>query len=202
MEGCGPVQATVTRRGQRADAFNAFVEPASAPALTAAPPAPPAHLLHQPHWAQHLPSQVLRDRPNLRVASEAFVRRVLIDSHAPGGPRACGVEVELPDGRRVEVRSSREVVLCAGAIMSPQLLMLSGVGDREELARHGLSCVSHVPAVGQHLQDHPACPLFAKLARPAPPVLANGALSGAVFHSSHINRAREVSEGRPRGPVT
>lgn len=156
-------------RGKRADAFNTFVEP------------------------------VLRERPNLRVASEGFVRRVLFDAGADGAPRARGVELELPEGGRIELSATREVVLCAGAILSPQLLMLSGVGDREELAQHGIKAVAHVPAVGKNLQDHPYVPLFCKRAEPRDAVLSNGGLSGCGFLQTDVNRRREVKEGHKRG---
>ena len=69
------------------------------------------------------------------------------------GSRAVGVEFDQ-DGRRSEVRARREVVLCGGAVNSPQLLMLSGIGDREQLARHGIDVVAHAPEVGQNLIDH------------------------------------------------
>ncbi len=58
------------------------------------------------------------------------------------------------DGERRVVRARREVVLCGGAISSPQLLMLSGIGDRERLADHGIDVVTHSPEVGENLADH------------------------------------------------
>jgi len=85
---------------------------------------------------------------NLTVLRGSLARRVLFD-----GTRAVGVELERR-GRLVTVRAEREVVLAAGAIGSPQLLMLSGVGDGETLARHGIPLVSHLPGVGANLMDH------------------------------------------------
>ena len=87
-------------------------------------------------------------RPNLRVVSGARVLRVVIEKG-----RAVGIEVAEGGGRRL-IRASREVALCAGAINSPQLLMLSGVGDPDELARAGVSAVRELPGVGKNLQDH------------------------------------------------
>jgi choline dehydrogenase len=89
-------------------------------------------------------------RPNLTVRTEAQALRVLF-----AGGRAVGVEV-LHGGRRQEVRASRGVVLCGGAVHSPQLLMLSGIGPADELKRHGLPVVADRPEVGTNLQDHPA----------------------------------------------
>ena len=90
-----------------------------------------------------------RQRPNLEVRTTALVRRVLFD-----GRRAVGVEI---GGRRgVErIEAGSEVVLAAGAVGSPHLLMLSGVGSADALAARGISVVTDLPGVGQHLQDHP-----------------------------------------------
>ena len=74
------------------------------------------------------------------------------------GQRAVGVEfIQL--GQRRVVRARREVVLSGGAVNSPQLLMLSGIGDREQLAAHGIDVVTHAPEVGQNLMDHLVVPL-------------------------------------------
>lgn len=94
-----------------------------------------------------------RRRPNLRLLTNATATRVVIEDG-----RAVGVEFEQ-DGRRRVVTARREVVLCGGAINTPQLLMLSGIGDRERLADQGIEAVRHVPDVGQHLMDHLCVPL-------------------------------------------
>jgi choline dehydrogenase len=96
--------------------------------------------------AGHLRSAL--NRPNLTVLTGAHARRVIFD-----GKRAVGVEVERR-GRVERHEAAREVVLAAGAINSPQLLLLSGVGDRAELAAHGIPVVAELPAVGRHLEDH------------------------------------------------
>ena len=87
-------------------------------------------------------------RGNLTVLTEAAVAKVVFD-----GNRAVGVEFEHGGARRV-VRARREVVLCGGAVNSPQLLMLSGIGDRDHLAEHGVDLVQHAPDVGNNLIDH------------------------------------------------
>ncbi|MEV6280010.1 GMC family oxidoreductase N-terminal domain-containing protein [Nocardia sp. NPDC051832] len=87
-------------------------------------------------------------RANLTVLPEALATRVLFD-----GKRAVGVEYRRgPETFTVTAR--REVVLCGGAINSPQLLMLSGIGDMVELGRHGIATVQHNSEVGANLQDH------------------------------------------------
>jgi choline dehydrogenase len=92
-------------------------------------------------------------RPNLRILTNATATRVLIEDG-----RAVAVEYEHA-GRREVVKARREVVLCGGAINSPQLLMLSGIGDRERLADQGIDVVRHVAEVGQNLMDHLCVPL-------------------------------------------
>ena len=91
----------------------------------------------------------LRQRSNLEVRTKAQALRVLFE-----GRRAVGVEY-LQDGVVRSVRARREVILAAGALQTPQLLMLSGVGPMHALAAQGLPLVMHLPGVGQNLQDHP-----------------------------------------------
>ena len=91
----------------------------------------------------------MQTRGNLTVETGAQVRRIVFD-----GKRAVGVEVTR--GGNVEtVWAKKEVILSAGAFQSPQLLMLSGVGPKDELARHGIQVVADLPGVGENLQDHP-----------------------------------------------
>jgi choline dehydrogenase len=87
-------------------------------------------------------------RKNLTLITNATVTRVIFNDK-----QAVGVEFENNRGRQF-VRARREVVLCAGAVNSPQLLMLSGIGDMEHLQRHGIAVVHHLPQVGHNLQDH------------------------------------------------
>jgi choline dehydrogenase len=88
------------------------------------------------------------DRPNLDVETRAFTTRIVFD-----GPRAVGVEYARSARRKRSVRAG-EVIVCGGAINSPQLLQLSGVGAASELAQHGIDVVSDLPGVGENLQDH------------------------------------------------
>jgi choline dehydrogenase len=87
-------------------------------------------------------------RPNLRVITGAQAERVLL-----AGRRAVGV-VFAQGSASVTVRAKREVILCGGAINSPQLLMLSGIGPAAHLAEHGIDTVLDAPGVGGNLQDH------------------------------------------------
>jgi choline dehydrogenase len=87
-------------------------------------------------------------RANVEVRSGALVTRLIMD-----GRRVVGVEY-LQDGRVERVRAGREVLLCAGAVDSPRLLMLSGIGPVERLRAIGIEPVADLPGVGRNLQDH------------------------------------------------
>lgn len=92
-------------------------------------------------------------RPNLKVLTGCHATRVMFEASKGGAPRAVGVEY-TQGGKQHTARAVREVLLCLGALGSPQLLMLSGVGPAEELAKHGIPMVLQSEAVGQNLQDH------------------------------------------------
>ena len=87
-------------------------------------------------------------RANLTVVTGALTEKILLE-----GRRAVGVTFRR-DGELCTARAAREVILCGGAVNSPQLLMLSGIGPQEHLAGFGIPVVHHLPGVGQSLQDH------------------------------------------------
>ena len=90
----------------------------------------------------------VRHRANLTIVSEALVERIILKN-------SIAVGVQLRRGNeRVRFAADREVILSAGAINSPQLLMLSGIGDKRELSEHGIDCQHHLPGVGKNLQEH------------------------------------------------
>jgi choline dehydrogenase len=100
----------------------------------------------------NIPSSYLypvMDQPNLTVLTDAYVNRLIVE-----GVTVTGVEFEW-QGKVRSISASSEVVLSAGAIQTPKVLMLSGIGDRTELARFGIVTVSHLPGVGRNFQDHP-----------------------------------------------
>jgi choline dehydrogenase len=100
------------------------------------------------------------DRPNLRVITGALAQRITFS-----GKRATGIAF-MQDNLPHTVRARREVILCGGAINSPQLLLLSGVGPQEQLAAHGIELVRHSPGVGQAMQDHYSAPIKLKCRYP------------------------------------
>jgi choline dehydrogenase-like flavoprotein len=91
----------------------------------------------------------IMDQANLTVLTDAYVNRLTLE-----GMEVRGVEFEW-QGNVHTINVSSEVVLSAGAIQTPRILMLSGIGNRAELGRFGIPTVSHLPGVGQNFQDHP-----------------------------------------------
>ncbi len=89
-----------------------------------------------------------RSRPNLHVVTEAMTQKLILE-----GKRVVGVEY-LHRGNRVTVRAGREVILSAGAVQTPQLLELSGIGNPAILRNHGIDVAHELPGVGENLQDH------------------------------------------------
>ncbi|KAJ8728013.1 hypothetical protein PYW08_016398 [Mythimna loreyi] len=97
----------------------------------------------------------IKNRWNLKILKNAFTRKILITSDSK---LAFGVEVEK-DGRILNFYSTHEVILSAGAVNSPQLLMLSGIGPYEHLHSKNIPCLVNSPMVGQNLQDHLVVPI-------------------------------------------
>ena len=95
----------------------------------------------------------VEQRPNLQVICGAQVTRVILEG-GPGGLRATGVEYRTGDGETAVAEAAREVILSAGAVGSPQILMLSGIGPKSELEAVGVACRLDAAEVGKHLKDH------------------------------------------------
>ncbi len=87
-------------------------------------------------------------RPNLQAVTKALVHRIEFE-----GNRAVGLTISVK-GVKQTIRCNKEIVVSAGAINSPQILMLSGIGSKDELAKHNIPLVKELPGVGKNLQDH------------------------------------------------
>ncbi|MEH0868967.1 GMC family oxidoreductase [Serratia liquefaciens] len=103
----------------------------------------------------------VRQHANLQVMTGVLVERLLLEQD-----RATGVVFTDAEGKRQQALASREVVLCAGAIGTPKLLMLSGIGPAENLREVGIKLLVDSPLVGQRLQDHLHFSLIASLRKP------------------------------------
>ena len=91
----------------------------------------------------------VKSRENLEIITHAQVEKIEFE-----GRRAVAAVYTDRSGNKQTIRANREIVLSGGAINSPQLLMLSGLGDANHLSEHGIDVVHDLPAVGQHMQDH------------------------------------------------
>jgi choline dehydrogenase len=113
------------------------------------------------------------DRPNLTIESNAHVSRVLFE-----GKRTIGVEY-LQKKERHQARATREVILSGGAVNTPQLLMLSGIGDADVLSRFEIPVVQDLKGVGKNLQDHLDCSIQYECSQPITFYSQNNPLSAA-----------------------
>lgn len=92
-------------------------------------------------------------RPNLTVAVTTIVEKVLFDESG-SEPRAIGVEVsKSPVSPKYRVKANREVILCGGAVATPHILLVSGIGPQEELSKVGVKVVKNLPQVGKNYYD-------------------------------------------------
>ncbi|OWZ02438.1 Choline dehydrogenase [Phytophthora megakarya] len=113
--------------------------------------------------AAYLTQNVL-ERENLTVLTDTFVNKLVFE-----GKKAVGIEVEpfqTAGGPTQQIRAVKEVILSSGTINSPQLLMLSGVGDAEHLRETGVPVVHHLPAVGRNMEEHLGVYLHVKCKKP------------------------------------
>ncbi|MEO9518433.1 MAG: choline dehydrogenase [Paracoccaceae bacterium] len=91
----------------------------------------------------------VRQRDNLKIITDALVTRLKLE-----GKKVVGAEYNDNSGTSQTIRINREVILSGGSINSPQVLMLSGIGDAEQLKENGIDPAHHLPGVGKNLQDH------------------------------------------------
>lgn len=97
----------------------------------------------------------ITDKQNLHVVKNAHVLKVLVDEKTKS---VTGAVVKIKD-RELTINARKEIILSAGAINSPQILMLSGIGAKEQLKKHGIKIIADLP-VGKHLQDHVVLPVL------------------------------------------
>ncbi|MBW1601475.1 GMC family oxidoreductase N-terminal domain-containing protein [Streptomyces sp. JJ66] len=128
----------------------------------------------------------IMDRPNLTLLLETWAYRLLPDA----GGRHTRVRVRRSDGTTAVVRAERELILCAGAIDTPRLLMLSGIGPAQELRRHGIDIVADLPGVGENLLDHPESVIVWETRQPLPP-------NSAMDSDAGLFLRRDRSQPRP-----
>lgn len=138
-------------------------------------------------------------RPNLEVLTKARALRIALD-----GDRAVGVDVF--DGLQVRrIDASQEVLVCAGAIDSPKLLMLSGIGDPAALQTHDIGVKNALPGVGRYLCDHPGASLVLALKAPVPNQPSSNLVEAGLFMKSATSSSEYATDIQflvlPQAPI-
>ncbi|KZT08694.1 GMC oxidoreductase [Laetiporus sulphureus 93-53] len=124
--GCNKMQFTIDSTGRRHSAFRAY-----------------------------LPQEVVDHRPNLHICTNTIACKIVFSEADDGVVRAVGVDLQaVRGGPKRAITARKEIVLSCGALGTPQLLLLSGVGPEDHLREMGIHIVKSSPGVGQHLQDH------------------------------------------------
>ena len=103
-------------------------------------------------------------RPNLTILTNAWVSRVIVEQST-----VTGVNIKLQSGTPLTIRAKKETVICAGAVDTPRLLLLSGIGPRKQLEDLSIPVVEAIPGIGYNLLDHPESIIIWELNRPVPP---------------------------------
>ena len=93
----------------------------------------------------------------LELLLKTSVKKIIIEKE-----KAIGVVVENHQGEEKKIYANKEIILAAGSFITPKILMLSGIGEEEELNKFSIKCKNHLQGVGKNLMDHPECPLIAK----------------------------------------
>jgi choline dehydrogenase-like flavoprotein len=147
-EGVASLFQTTTRNGMRSSTYRAFLQGSA------------------------------EERSNLKVITNAHVTRVLLSGESGADLAATGIEYRDAEGNLHSISARREVVLSAGAVGSPQILMLSGIGPRRELEAVDIPCRHELSGVGKNLKDHLHCALFFSAPGIGVPVLEVGLSAG------------------------
>lgn len=108
--------------------------------------------------AAYIPAAVY-NRPNLHILTSTIVTRLVLNDNGESSSVRSVEIAQSADGPRYVVQADREVLVCLGAIGSPQLLLASGIGPKDELTKLDIDSHVNLNGVGKSLRDHPACPI-------------------------------------------
>jgi choline dehydrogenase len=133
-------------------------------------------------------------RPNLTVSLQSQATRLLFD-----GDRCTGVEF-VRNGSRETASAGSEVVVCGGAIESPHLLLVSGIGPQTQLREHGLDVVADLPGVGENFHNHVLAPVIGECPQPVPPPNQNLSEAALFCRSSSGTRGPDLQIGFVHAP--
>lgn len=129
-------------------------------------------------------------RPNLTVLTEAWVSKLHVENDV-----ATGIDVTLKSGQKRFLKPGKEIVLCAGAIDTPRLMLLSGIGPKAELEKVGIPVVKDLPGVGENLLDHPESIIMWELSKPVPPNQTTMDSDAAIFLRREPTNAAGAGDG-------
>ncbi len=106
--------------------------------------------------AAHAFIEPQKNNPLLKLLLQTKVKEIIIENE-----KAIGVIIENLKGEEERIFANKEVIISSGSFITPKILMLSGIGNQEELEKLSIKCKKHLPGVGKNLMDHPECPLIA-----------------------------------------
>ncbi|KAF5657791.1 alcohol oxidase [Fusarium heterosporum] len=137
-----------------------------------------------------------KPRDNLHLMVETHVEKVIIEKDEQGNLRATGVRVVQADGKFVELKASKEVIVSGGAYCSPNILNRSGIGAKNELEQHSITTLVDLPGVGKNLQDHLIVFMFYEANREG---LTTDSL---LYHGNALEKALAQWKEEKKGPMT
>ncbi|KAI9709010.1 MAG: hypothetical protein M1812_007823 [Candelaria pacifica] len=124
-------------------------------------------------------------RPNLTILTNAWVSRINVE-----GDTVTGINLSLQSGEKLTLRSKKETIICAGAVDTPRLMLLSGLGPKKQLSDLGIEVVKDIPGVGENLIDHPESIIMWELNKPVPPNQTTMDSDAGIFLRREVPNAR------------
>ncbi|KAI9881265.1 MAG: hypothetical protein M1830_005551 [Pleopsidium flavum] len=124
-------------------------------------------------------------RPNLTILTDAWVSRINVE-----GDRVTGVNLTLQNGDKLKLKAKKETILCAGAVDTPRLMLLSGLGPKQQLKDLGIPVIKDIPGVGENLLDHPESVIIWELNKPVPPNQTTMDSDAGIFLRREVPNAR------------
>lgn len=124
-------------------------------------------------------------RPNLTILTDAWVSRINME-----GDRVTGVNLTLQSGNKLTLKAKKETILCAGAVDTPRLMLLSGLGPKQQLQDLGIPLIKDIPGVGENLLDHPESIIIWELNKPVPPNQTTMDSDAGIFLRREVPNAR------------
>lgn len=133
-------------------------------------------------------------RPNLTILTNAWVNKINVASDKSS---VLGVNVTLKDGSKHTLTHKSETILCAGAVDTPRLMLLSGLGPESDLSELSIPVIKNIPGVGENLLDHPESIIMWELNQPVPPNQTTMDSDAGIFlRREHANAADDGQDGR------